>query len=95
MFAPSSVHVLGFDPRHGADTARQYAGKYASTACRTVYAPSSLGLTPPFSPPFVFPSATRCVVYSMQRKPEKWYYLETASNGLKDFLKRLGAIRAT
>ena len=50
MFAPSSVHVLAFDPHHGADTARQYAGKYAS-------------------------------------KPEKWYYLETSSNGLKDFLK--------
>ena len=30
MFAPSSVHVLAFDPYHGADTARQYAGKYAS-----------------------------------------------------------------
>jgi hypothetical protein len=50
VFAPSSVHVLGFDPRHGADQARNYAGKYAS-------------------------------------KPEKWYYLETSSNGLKNFLK--------
>lgn len=39
VFAPSSVHVLGFDPRHGADQARNYAGKYASTASRK-YAPS-------------------------------------------------------
>ena len=30
MFSPSTVHCLPFDPRHGADTARQYAGKYAS-----------------------------------------------------------------
>ena len=30
MFSPSTVHVLPFDPHHGADTARQYAGKYAS-----------------------------------------------------------------
>ena len=50
MFSPSTVHVLPFDPRHGADTARQYAGKYAS-------------------------------------KPEKWYYLETQRDGVKDFLK--------
>ena len=34
MFAPSSVHVLGFDPYHGADQARNYAGKYASMAVR-------------------------------------------------------------
>lgn len=50
MFSPSTVHVLPFDPRFGADTARQYAGKYAS-------------------------------------KPEKWYYLETQRDGVKDFLK--------
>ena len=29
MFSPSTVHVLPFDPFHGADTARQYATKYA------------------------------------------------------------------
>jgi len=50
MFSPSTVHVLPFDPRYGADTARTYAGKYAS-------------------------------------KPEKWYYLETQRDGVKDFLK--------
>ena len=50
MFSPSTVHVLPFDPRFGADSARQYAGKYAS-------------------------------------KPEKWYYLETERDGVKDFLK--------
>ena len=30
MFSPATVHVLPFDPRHGADQARQYACKYAS-----------------------------------------------------------------
>ena len=50
MFSPSTVHVLPFDPHHGCDSARQYAGKYAS-------------------------------------KPEKWYYLETERDGVKDFLK--------
>ena len=50
MFSPATVHVLPFDPSHGADQARQYAGKYAS-------------------------------------KPEKWYYLETERDGVKDFLK--------
>ena len=30
MFSPATVHVLPFDPRYGADSARQYAGKYAS-----------------------------------------------------------------
>jgi hypothetical protein len=30
MFSPSTTHVLPFDPHEGADTARQYAGKYAS-----------------------------------------------------------------
>ena len=29
MFSPATVHVLPFDPCHGADTARQYAAKYA------------------------------------------------------------------
>ena len=32
MFSPSTVHCLPFDPRYGADTARQYCGKYASKA---------------------------------------------------------------
>ena len=50
MFSPSTVHVLPFDPHHGSESARQYAGKYAS-------------------------------------KPEKWYYLETERDGIKDFLK--------
>ena len=27
MFSPATVNVLPFDPRHGADQARQYAGK--------------------------------------------------------------------
>ena len=30
MFSPATVNCLPFDPRHGADQARQYAGKYAS-----------------------------------------------------------------
>ena len=30
MFSPATVHCLPFDPRYGADTARQYCGKYAS-----------------------------------------------------------------
>ena len=30
MFSPSSDNVLPFDPHHGADQARGYAGKYAS-----------------------------------------------------------------
>jgi hypothetical protein len=50
MFSPSTVNVLPFDPRHGADQARQYANKYAS-------------------------------------KSEKWYFLETERDGVKDFLK--------
>ena len=32
MFSPATVHVLPFDLRFGADTARQYCGKYASKA---------------------------------------------------------------
>ena len=30
MFSPATVHVLPFDPQHGSDNARLYAGKYAS-----------------------------------------------------------------
>ena len=30
MFSPATVHCLPFDPRYGADTARQYCGKYAA-----------------------------------------------------------------
>ena len=30
MFSPSTIHVLPFDPYHGNDNARVYAGKYAS-----------------------------------------------------------------
>ena len=30
MFSPSTIHVLPFDPQHGCDNARVYAGKYAS-----------------------------------------------------------------
>ena len=30
MYSPSSVNVLAFDPNHGADQARGYAGKYCS-----------------------------------------------------------------
>ena len=30
MFSPSTIHVLPFDPHHGNDNARVYAGKYAS-----------------------------------------------------------------
>ena len=30
MFSPASVNVLAFDPNHGADQARGYAGKYCS-----------------------------------------------------------------
>ena len=30
MFSPSTIHVLPFDPQHGSDDARVYAGKYAS-----------------------------------------------------------------
>jgi hypothetical protein len=29
----------------------------------------------------------RCIDFPAQRKPEKFYYLETSSNGLEDFLK--------
>eukprot|EP00973_Karenia_brevis_P033417 4608663-Karenia_brevis.AAC.1 len=50
MFSPATVHVLPFDPHYGADTARQYCGKYAS-------------------------------------KAEKWYYLETQRDGVRDFIK--------
>ena len=50
MFSPATVNVLPFDPRHGADQARQYATKYAG-------------------------------------KPEKYYFLETERDGVKDFLK--------
>ena len=37
MFSPATVHCLPFDPRYGADTARQYAGKYASKAEKWYY----------------------------------------------------------
>jgi len=37
MFSPATVHVLPFDPRYGADSARQYAGKYASKAEKYYY----------------------------------------------------------
>ena len=30
MFSPSTIHGLPFDPQHGCDNARVYAGKYAS-----------------------------------------------------------------
>jgi len=30
MYSPAKVHCLPFDPRYGADSARQYAGKYDS-----------------------------------------------------------------
>ena len=30
MFSPSTIQIVPFDSEHGADTARQYAGKYAS-----------------------------------------------------------------
>ena len=50
MFSPATINVLPFDPKHGADQARQYAGKYAS-------------------------------------KGEKYYFLETQRDGVKDFLK--------
>ena len=50
MFSPATVHCLPFDPRYGADTARQYCAKYAS-------------------------------------KAEKWYYLETQRDGVRDFIK--------
>ena len=30
MFSPSTINILPFDPHMGADTARQYAGKYAA-----------------------------------------------------------------
>ena len=30
MFSPATTHCLPFDPRYGADSARQYAGKYAA-----------------------------------------------------------------
>ena len=30
VYSPSSVNVLAFDPQHGSDQARNYAGKYAS-----------------------------------------------------------------
>ena len=30
MFSPATIHVLPFDPQHGNDNARVYAGKYAS-----------------------------------------------------------------
>jgi len=37
MFSPATVHVLPFDPRYGADSARQYACKYASKAEKGYY----------------------------------------------------------
>ena len=30
MFSPATIHCLPFDPQHGSDNARVYAGKYAS-----------------------------------------------------------------
>ena len=30
MFSRSTIQIVPFDPEHGPDTARQYAGKYAS-----------------------------------------------------------------
>ena len=79
------MHVLGFDPRHGADQARNYAGKYASTARRnSLCTTSRMGLV---SNARERPHNQAVHTFSTQRKPEKWYYLETTSNGLKNFLK--------
>jgi len=50
MFSPATTHVLPFDPHHGCDDARLYAGKYAA-------------------------------------KAEKWYYLDTEGDGVRNLLK--------
>jgi len=36
-YSPSSVNVLAFDPSHGADQARGYAGKYCSKPERYLF----------------------------------------------------------
>lgn len=43
MFSPATVHCLPFDPRYGADTARQYCGKYASKSEKWYYLETSRG----------------------------------------------------
>ena len=43
MFSPATVHVLPFDPSHGADQARQYAGKYASKPEKWYYLETERG----------------------------------------------------
>ena len=78
--------MLGFDPHHGADQARNYAGKYASTAVRKSVRTISLSHGPCFEH-YRTAETKRCRNLPARRKPEKFYYLETSSNGLKDFLK--------
>ena len=51
MFSPSTIQIVPFDPEHGPDTARQYAGKYASK-------PEKARITPAPSP--VFPKPLLC-----------------------------------
>ena len=51
MFSPSTIHVLPFDPHHGNDNARVYAGKYASK-------PEKARITSAPSP--VFPKPLLC-----------------------------------
>ena len=63
MFSPSTIQIVPFDPEHGPDTARQYAGKYASKPekwCLRVHARARRSL---LRSQFVCPSVNRGYSY--------------------------------
>ena len=72
MYSPSTVHVLPFDPSYGGDTARQYAGKYASKPEKWY--------------PCVKADQERVsvVVVRFEFRVFARYYLETERGGVKD-----------
>ena len=65
MFSPSTVHVLPFDPRYDADSARQYAGKYASKPEKCYYLESVRGGVKDF-----FEVSDRGLVHDPQPPPQ-------------------------
>ena len=70
MFANASMRVLPFDPRFGADHARQYASKYASKLKVVPVVPTSS-----FAQRVQFRILDHANIARTLGKPEKWHHV--------------------
>jgi hypothetical protein len=89
MFSPAIVNVLCFDPNHGADQARGYAGKYCAKP-EASHPAASHCLCLVFATHVFRAFGVLCIGLKQCRSElflDAGYFMESEKNGIKSWLK--------